>query len=399
MAIRKLNVKNMSPKKDLKVLLLDTNVSSYPIYQYLVNEGYDVYVAGSNANDFLAKCAKKYFEIDYSNQSSLIELVKENQINYLVPGCNDISYKACILLNSDGRFHGLESFETNEILNNKNKFRDFAMKNKLPTPKVYSKKEINEFNLPLIIKPTDAFSGKGITVIRETSKDSLNTAVSNAIVNSRSKSYVIEEFVTGQLYSHSAFLSNKKIIQDFFVEENCIANPFAVDTSRVARDLSASIIGAVRVAVELIAATLNLVDGLLHTQFMSNEDSIWLIEPTRRCPGDLYSRLIELSTGFNYVENYTRPFLGLDHSRSKDDFFDKLVFRHTITLPKSDNFWTFKNNHKINILEFIPLALAGDYICAAPKGRIGIIFATSNCEIEFNTAYNASIKRTLYDIK
>ena len=388
----------MLDKETSKVLLLDTNVSSYPIYQYLIREGYDVHVAGNNPNDFLAKCAKKYFNIDYSNNLELVKLINSNGINFLVPGCNDISYKACTLVNLDSRFPGIENTQNNETLNDKKKFRDFANKNGLPIPIVYSAEQIDTVNLPIIIKPTDSFSGKGITVITEKNKSYLKNAISDAINNSRSKDYVVEQFVSGQLHSHSAFLSNGEILQDFFVEENCIANPYAVDTSRIIYNLSDKVIKTLRKSIKIISERLNLVDGLIHTQFICNENSIWLIEPTRRCPGDLYSRLIELTTGFNYVECYTRPFLGLAVNPKKYDLQNR-VFRHTITLPNSDNFWTFKNKHKIVITEYIPLALAGDFINAAPSGRIGIFFATSESEIAFNKAYQAAIERDLYETK
>jgi predicted ATP-grasp superfamily ATP-dependent carboligase len=381
-----------------KVLLLDTNVSSYPIYKYLTKEGYDVHTIGKNPSDFLAKCANRYTKIDYSNKSDLIDYINKNNIDFIIPGCNDASYEACTSINTDGRFPGLETINNNEILNNKEKFRQFSSTNNLPIPAVYSDKSISAINQPLIIKPTDAFSGKGITVITNSNKEYLNTAISDAIFNSRSKSYLIEEYVKGQLHSHSAFLSNGAIIQDFFVEEMCVANPFAVDTSRVVNNLNDNIATAIRDAIGVIASKLNLVDGLIHTQFICNENSVWLIEPTRRCPGDLYSRLIELSTGFNYAENYTRPFLGLAYNINKDNSYARLVFRHTITSPKKNKFCSFKKNHEINIYEYIPLALAGDHVDAAPAGRIGIFFATSNCETEFNDAYQATIKRTLYDI-
>jgi biotin carboxylase len=388
----------MHANENEKVLLLDTNVSSYPIYKYLTTEGYDVHTIGKNPNDFLAKFANKYVQIDYSNKPDLIDYIDKNNIKFIIPGCNDASYEACTSINNEGRFPGLESFNNNEILNKKEKFRQFASISNLPIPAVYSNRSISEINLPLIIKPTDAFSGKGISTITNLNKESLNAAISDAIFNSRSKSYLIEEYVRGQLHSHSAFLSNGVIIKDFFVEEMCVANPYAVDTSRVVNNLNDHITTAIRDAIGIIASKLGLVDGLIHTQFICNENSVWLIEPTRRCPGDLYSKLIELSTGFNYVENYTRPFLGLAYNIKKDNSHARLVFRHTITSPKKNKFCSFKKNHEINISEFIPLALAGDHIEAAPAGRIGIFFATSNCEIEFNDAYQSSIKRTLYDI-
>ena len=50
-----------------KVLLVDTNFSAKPIYNFLVENGLDVYVIGGNKSDSLAKSVKNYFELKYNH--------------------------------------------------------------------------------------------------------------------------------------------------------------------------------------------------------------------------------------------------------------------------------------------------------------------------------------------
>ena len=54
-----------------KVLLVDTNFASAPIYSVLKESGYKVDVIGSNPNDALAKSAEQYWNIDYSDIAAL----------------------------------------------------------------------------------------------------------------------------------------------------------------------------------------------------------------------------------------------------------------------------------------------------------------------------------------
>ena len=104
-----------------KVLLVDTNVSSAPIYKYLDGAGYKVYVVGADDKDFLAKCAPNYINLDYSNPALLVELIDALEIDYLIPGCNDVSYRSCSLANKDNQFPGIDSIVNVDILNNKKK--------------------------------------------------------------------------------------------------------------------------------------------------------------------------------------------------------------------------------------------------------------------------------------
>jgi len=379
-----------------KVLLVDTNVSSGPIYRYLCNAGHDVYVVGSNPNDFLAKCAVKYIQLDYSNADALSLLINDLEIDFLVPGCNDMSYKACSTANSDGRFPGIDTLNNNEILNNKQSYRAFAFKHDIPVPLVYLIKDFNRINFPVIVKPVDAFSGRGVTTIHEKDYQKLQLAINLAQHYSKSDAYLIEEFVVGQLHSHSAFIEDGNILTDVIAEEHCSASDFAVDTSRVVVDFPQKILQIIRIATETMAKDLQLKDGLVHTQFIYKGDSVWLIEPTRRCPGDLYSRLIEISTGLNYAENYTRPFLGMRHHFTSDTSVKEMIMRHTITDKIGGQFWNLSFPQATKLREFVTLSLSGDSIAPAPNGRIGIMFLGADTPGDFELLYSKTIARKLY---
>lgn len=381
-----------------RVLLLDTNISAYPIYQYLHKEGHDVYVAGRNKMDFLAKVVPNYISVDYSDIAALQPIIKKLKFDYLIPGCNDVSYRSCMLINKTMNYPGIETEKNYTILNDKGKFRSFAINNNIPVPKVYNPN--NDFckaKFPIIIKPVDSFSGHGITVVLHRDTTKIVSAISKAQTYSQSKQYLIEEYVTGQLYSHSAFISNGHIVTDVIVEEHCKANPFSVDTSRVASYFSASVLKNIRSIIGRIVLQLGLIDGLLHTQFIYDGDKLWLIEITRRCPGDLYSRLIELTTTANYAENYTRPFLGLDYHFISDFTVKSLIFRHTITDTQGGNFLTLRFPNSVKVREFVSLSLSGDKIEPAPNDRIGILFIEADNKKEFETIFNKSISRTLYN--
>jgi formate-dependent phosphoribosylglycinamide formyltransferase (GAR transformylase) len=382
-----------------KALLVDTNVSSAPIYKYLDNAGYKVYVVGINDKDFLAKCASSYINLDYSNPELLSGLIDELEIDYLIPGCNDVSYKSCSLANKDNRFPGIDSISNVELLNNKKSFREFAFENSLPVPVLYSINNIDKIKFPVIVKPVDSFSGKGITVIYKNDPSQIKIAIKLAQEHSRNNDYLIEEFVNGKLYSHSAFIQDNKVLLDMVVEEHCIANQFAVDTSRIADKFPRKILESVRSMVTKLVKLLKLKDGLMHTQFILNEQSIWLIEPTRRCPGDLYSNLINLSTGLNYAENYVRSFLGLPYQFSSDTTLKDLIIRHTITEEVGGYFWALQSNEYFKLREFVALSLSGDLLEAAPISRVGLMFLGAETLDEFDDLYDKLITRKFYQTK
>jgi carbamoylphosphate synthase large subunit len=237
-----------------------------------------------------------------------------------------------------------------------------------------------------------------MTVIFEKNEKELNKAIGKAKQYSKTQNYLIEEYVQGQLYSHSAFVIGGEIMIDFFVEEHCVVNKYVVDTSRVLYDFNESIKKQIRDDITLLANSLGLVDGLIHTQFVCDGKSFWLIEVTRRCPGDLYSKLIEFSTGFPYAEFYARPFINEIKQDQKFQLTNELVFRHTITSNAKMFFNSIEFNQEVKIIKYVPLSLTGDEIKESPFSRIGILFAKTDSETDFSELYKKTISREFYSL-
>ncbi len=200
------------------------------------------------------------------------------------------------------------------------------------------------------------------------------------------------------LYSHSAFLTDKKINQDFIVEEYGSANPFVVDTSFVKTDFSSHLLQQVRESIEKLAQLLNLKDGLIHTQFICNQQKIWLIEITRRCPGDLYSQLIEISTGYSYAASYARSFIGQALKTEFSHNQTKSIIRHTITQQKTGVFYNLSFQQPLNIARYISIATSGDLLKPNPNGRVGILFAEVNSEEQKMSLTSDFLERKVYHV-
>jgi phosphoribosylamine-glycine ligase len=237
-----------------KVLLVDTGFSSMPIYNYLSSLGYEVHVIGLNPADCLAKIAKTYHQIDYSDSEKLAKIIIEKDYGYVVPGCTDVSYKTCAKLRPLFNFINTDSPLVTDILLQKKYFRQFCRKNDLPVPKLVDSLAKTKSEL-IVVKPVDAYSGRGIAILRPGQENEINEAIATAKSASTCGDYLIEEHVAGQLYSHSAFIAAKKIVFDVVVEEHGSANKFAVDTSWVVHDFPTCYLIKIRESIEKITMT------------------------------------------------------------------------------------------------------------------------------------------------
>lgn len=380
-----------------KVLLVDTNFSAVPIYHALIAEGHEVHVVGGNPMDCLAKQARYYWRLDYSDTDALEKLVDKQDFKYLIPGCTDRSYESCVVVGR-GRFPGLDSLSVASAISHKAKFRSVAASLGLQVPQVF--RDLDEFTgRSIVVKPVDAFSGKGIKVLHEPTAQLVRDAKAIARSASPTRGALVEEFIDGQLYSHSAFLSERRVIFDFLVREDATANRFVVDTSKVLSSAEyASILSQLRASVNALAENLGLQNGLIHTQFIANSSGVWLIEMTRRCPGDLYSQLIELSTGCQYSRNYVMAFLGRPQLRLENRG-NLPIMRHTISVSDAQSFDHVRFLRRVDLERYIPLSIVGDSLAPSPGGRVAVIFLREKSQIELDELYATTLRRELYTVE
>jgi formate-dependent phosphoribosylglycinamide formyltransferase (GAR transformylase) len=378
----------------MKVLLVDTNRAAVPIYQALLQGGHEVWVVGRNPSEPLAKICPRFVQMDYADTKQLLSLVKKHKFSSLVPGCTDISYRACAEVNR-GRFKGIDLPEVVDLFQRKDFFRGLASSLGIPVAASWTLGNPVP-NAGIIIKPVDSFSGRGISILPKPSKNSFQKAVKWAKKNSARGAWLAEEFIPGQLFSYSAFIRKGRVAADFVVQENCVADPFAVDLSRVSHNFPASMRRLFKKDVETIAAHLSLCDGLVHAQLIVRGDRYWFIEITRRCPGDLYSLLVEYSTGFSYAGSYTGPFVG--HKLPKNLGQTKFVIRHTACPKTGDRpFWGISFREEVKMHHFIPLATLGERLPSGPLGRAALMFLAFPSQTKQTKSYDKLLQRKLYN--
>lgn len=364
-----------------RVLLLGSSYSAIPILKYLKSRGFFVGVMGAIESDPCHSFADESHFADYSKSDNIFRILENFNYDFVVPSSNDFSYLAGAKVASSLNFPGFDKIQTVDNLHNKLKFRLLLKKLDIPSPnfQVISDGMIDlkagTLRFPLLVKPVDSFSGRGLTKVY--AFEELNFAVIRAREESRTNECLVEEFFEGALYSHSAFIRDKNIIADFFVDEFCTVYEYQVNCSNHPSRLNINIRDLVRDIINKIILEVGLCDGLLHTQFMVNDmGELKIIETMRRAPGDLYGRLIEISAGYAYTEAYVKPFLA--ESQLNSDVFSgasKFVSRHTVSSQEDCGPIACQTLSTLgDFIEWVQLKESGQVLKRAPYDKYAILF-------------------------
>lgn len=360
-----------------KVLLLGTSFSAMPFLLRLLRQGYEVFVCGKHPGDPCHEHATGSYYLDYSDPEAVLAVARQQDFVAIVPTCNDASYWSGALAAAELGLPGYDSPATTRIVHVKSEFRQFTQTQAIPAPLAFrhlagAPLVLPPDRYPLLVKPVDNFSGNGMSLVQSAAE--LDTALERAFQATREPEVLIEEYVTGSLHSHSAFIEGGRIHLDFFADEYCTVYPYQVNCSNCPSQLTVAMQTAVRSTIETLVRKLGLVDGLLHTQFMQNGERHWIIECMRRCPGDLYNLMIEQATGLDYSSYFLNGFLGRKHPQP-EPVREKFIARHTISSDHERIFTAFTQRIPSTQVISVPLMPSGHQLRAAPADKAAILFA------------------------
>lgn len=377
-------------------LLVDTSFAAVPIARALHDCGYRVLTVGARPTDALGASHVHYIQMDYARIADLERVIVDNSIDVLVPGCNDVSYAVCCQLANRLGYKGFEAEAALQSLDKKDKFRDLCKGLNISAPLTYPNEEA-ALQAPgkLIVKPVDSYSGKGISVLETPTRSALAEALLIARQETKLGRVVIEDYVEGQLYSYSAFLEEGKVKTAFNVVEYGTVNPFVVDTSYVLdhHGLESSL----QQCTEILARALEIRQGLLHLQYIAQGADFWLIEPARRCPGDLYGELINRATGYPYAQAYVSAFTGTAVP-AKAPGLQEYTVRHTLTSRQAGilDFVAFENASALT--GWYPIAPVGMPLAPSPGGRVAITFFSARDEASRNMIVEKLKSSQMFDL-
>ena len=365
----------------MKSLLLNASHNDLGLIHGLKKLGCEIIVTGNTPGLIGEKFCDKYIQADYSDKDIILKIAQEERVDRICACCNDYGvYTAAYAAESLG-MPGYDSYDTTCIINNKDKFKKLAKELNIITPwteSFSSKKEAGRFvenikEYPLIIKPSDASAGNGITKA-ETVEDALK-AIDYATDKSRNGIIVVEKYITGSQHGFCTFLVNQKVRAICTNNEYSIQNPYRVEIDTFPADNWEQAAEILVPEIEKIAGHLHLADGIFHLQYIMVDRKPHIIEVMRRAIGNMYSVLSDKLNGIQWDYWEARAMCGFDCSNFpapviQEGFFayksimaDRNGMIEGISIPKEYEKYIFdecilkKNGEKIKNYKSEPIGL------------------------------------------
>jgi len=379
-----------------RILILGGSHRDIPLIGACKDLGYYV-ITLANLDGYIGHhYSDKYYKIDFNDGEAVKEIIRKEGVSYIIPGCGEASYLKTVELCEELRIGNLDSFETAKIVHNKWLFKEFCLSNGISTPAGVFYEDGVGVNLrfPVLVKPTNLSGGRGVRVVND------ETGMIRAIEEAQkySREIFIEEFVQGDLMACSVILQNNKVSYIFTGLDVSYENKYLISTA-FPYELSDKATRKVISDIETISSGLGLCDGMFHLQVILRSDVPYIIDVTRRIPGDLFPFLIEECDGIEYsravVKLYTTGVL--DRELESKFTSPKCVVRHVTMSDKSGVYKGVSIDEEIskNMIYRLDLVSPGSEIVDYLTTQISILlfyYDADRLDVNFNRLISVDVE-------
>lgn len=331
-----------------KAIVLGGTRPHITLIQKLKNRGYYVILL-----DYLSAPVAKEYADEHIQESTLdkdlvLRIAKEQNVDLVISTCIDqANVTAAYVCEKLGLLRPYD-YEVALNVTDKLKMKDILIKNNIPTSK-YKKIEKSsdlanlDFRYPIIIKPTDSNSSKGIFKIEESNPD-LDRLITEAISFSRTREAIVEEFVTGQEIGIDTFVTNG-VAKVLMIKERRKIQKNANGSQNIVgciwpMPLSPEVEEKAEIIANQIAKAFGLKNSALMIQAILKDGEISVIEFGARIGGGESYRIIKDCVGFDYVEASISTFTGepLKESLKEPEYFyaDNFIYVKECTFDHID---------------------------------------------------------------
>lgn len=334
-----------------RLIILGTNEYQNPLIVRAKELGYETHVFGWKTGAIGETTADVYHNVNIMDYETLWSEVQK------VDPCGVASIASELAMHPMNfllRKMGIpcNSEKTEKIATNKYLMRCAMRDGGVEGPKFLlidgelDKEKIKDFTYPLIVKPIDLSSSRGVMKIN--TEEELQAAVDYALDWSKEKKVILEEFIDGPEYSGESIAYDGKYKLLVVTEKQTIGAPHFVECGhKQPANLSPEMLEKVEQTLYKAFASMGIKYGAVHPEFKITKDGkVIFMEIGARMGGDcIGSDLVPISTGYDYMGMVISCGCGKEPSFAKIREPKKARIKYIITKKDYDEYLKLKKEH------------------------------------------------------
>ena len=300
----------------MKAMVIAGGVPQMELLRQLKERKIETVLLDGNENCLARAIPDKFYKVNIFNIEDVKKIAVDEKVDFIITVCADQVLLVVAEVSEMLSLPCYIGYKQAQDVSDKIRMKKIFKENKIPTTKYLELEsldmnEIAKLNYPLVVKPVDAYSSKGVRKA-ETEKE-LIAYYNEAKKISRSGGVIVEEFFEGEEISVDAFVLNGKahILSITNSEKVKDKDRFVIFRGRYPAAIPDTIRNQIEDVAQKIADSFGLVNSPLLVQLLHNNENISVLEFCARTGGNMKWLLIKNSCGVDVITATIDITLGL----------------------------------------------------------------------------------------
>lgn len=291
----------------MKAFVLAGGLPQIELIKQLKARNITTVLADGNENALARPYADVFYQLPIFDIEAVKEVAVKEKVDFLITVCAD---QVLLVVAQVSGMLGLPcyiDYQTAVNVSDKRYMKKIFWANNIPTSKykelrVLDMEEIKELKYPLVVKPVDGYSSKG--VCRVENEEELKFRFENASQISRNGGVIVEEFCTGEEISVDVYVENGKAHLLCVSNSEKIADKdkFVIFRGRYPVNATPQVMDKIQKVAQQIADAFGIVDAPMLIQMINDGENVSVLEFCARTGGNMKYLLIKRSCGFDVIK-------------------------------------------------------------------------------------------------
>jgi biotin carboxylase/predicted TIM-barrel fold metal-dependent hydrolase len=299
-----------------KILIVTASKAQLPLINRAKELGLFVVATDSDANAPGLKAADVAEVINTLDPEAVLAVARRHAVDAVVTEQTDVAVPTVALVAERMGLRGI-GVEVARKASHKYDMRRACAAAGVPTPKFVScrtlddaRRAADEIEYPVIVKPVDNQSSKGVTKVKTPAE--LEAAVNEALRNTRSGEFLVEELMLGTEAAVDAFVDGDTVTTLGICDKTKCPPPYSFDMRLIFPGrFDAAILDELRRANEAVLRAVGIRMGITHGEYIVTPRGVRLIEiAARGCGARVATDLLPAMTGADLLGARLRQALG-----------------------------------------------------------------------------------------
>ncbi len=378
----------------MKALVVAGGIPQIELIRQLKSRGIETVLADGNPAAVARPYADIFYHVDIFDIPAVKAIAEKEKVDFVLTVCADQVLLVAAQVSEELGLPCYIDYKTAQDVSDKIKMKTIFKRIGVPTTDYLTTDRLDEeavsrLHFPLVVKPVDAYSSKGVR--KAADMDELRRFYAEAHEISRSGGVIIEEYFSGEEISVDAFVTGgkAKILTVTNSEKVKDKDRFVIFRGRYPAAVSETVLRKIEEIAQKIAEGFGLVDSPLLIQLLHNGDDVSVLEFCARTGGSMKWLLIKYSCGVDVITATIDITLGIKPDLELKDTGHKIVVNDFIYCRPGvfDHFEGFDEMLEQGLInEFKPVRAKGTVMrgVTSSSDRIAGMNITADSIEEFN---------------